>query len=705
MSHVAPFEAHGVDLSHRAGEHVYGNCPFCDANKFYVNVNTGQWDCKRCLKTGNVYTFLEDWGKHCAKATTAQQWKWLEKSRGLPAAAFKPWGVGCDNGRWLIPVQSANSHVLDLRIYEPERSRVITTAGMKTGLNGLNWLAKADPGTEVWLCEGEWDGIALRWLLRLSGDVESVVVSVPGAGTFKNQWVQHFRDMRVRLCYDNDGPGERGSQKAANELNGVARELWTVRWPRERPSGYDIRDFVLAHRKKGLKASKIVRLLRKLLVEVDVAQLESGHAAPGTIQNVIHVGSIAKPPNFAQTLEEYKRWIKMTPLMEDGLRLAYAAAFAIDIPGDPLWLYMVGPPGSGKTLLLMSLAGSSRTIFRSTIGPHALISGFKAEKDPSEMPLWDGKCVVLKDFTEILSTHPLAKEEMFGYLRGAYDGHVVRGFGNGVKREYHLRFGLLAGVTPAIHGDLKASLGERFLKFDLLRDVGWSADDVIRAAIGNISRENDMELALAEAAGQFLSRSVDLDGLPQVPEWFSERIVALAQLISGLRAVVERESYGDQRLKYRPSHEIGTRLAKQLVKLAMGLGHVDQVKVLGPEQYRLIERVAFDTAIGFHLEIVASLMDLGGEATKQDLATKTGLPFTNLGRALDDLQALGIVSPRKSTKTLLGPGRDPVAWTVVDKLKKLWVRSEIGEAEAHIKRIVRVRRRRSWPVRAKVRKR
>jgi len=41
--------------------HVVGSCPLCDDNKrhFYGNIETGQWDCKKCQEKGNAITYLQ----------------------------------------------------------------------------------------------------------------------------------------------------------------------------------------------------------------------------------------------------------------------------------------------------------------------------------------------------------------------------------------------------------------------------------------------------------------------------------------------------------------------------------------------------------------------------------------------------------------------------------------------------------------------
>src|SRR5262249_23758004 len=115
---------------------------------------------------------------------------------------------------------------------------------------------------------------------------------------------------------------------------------------------------------------------------------------------------------------------------------------------DSLWLFLKGPPGSGKTEMMNALKGLPEwAMLVSNLTPAALISGFgdptKDRTGQSLLPQLDGKTLIVKDFTTILSMNPTARDEIFGILRDAYDGHASKNFGTG-RREYDSRFNLLA---------------------------------------------------------------------------------------------------------------------------------------------------------------------------------------------------------------------------------------------------------------------
>ena len=51
-------ESHGLDLSLKTDGQYEGECPGCSANLFRVDPETGQYNCRKCDVSGNLYTFL-----------------------------------------------------------------------------------------------------------------------------------------------------------------------------------------------------------------------------------------------------------------------------------------------------------------------------------------------------------------------------------------------------------------------------------------------------------------------------------------------------------------------------------------------------------------------------------------------------------------------------------------------------------------------
>lgn len=690
---IKPFICHGVELTKVDGSNQFlGNCPFCGKrSKFYVNEENGMYDCKVCGATGNAVTFMTVHAHKMVEETSDNKLAELAGSRGtvkigrkqystpIPLNILKTFKVSWDEvgAQWLIPIFSPSGDtVRDIRRYRD--GQVFATAGIKLQLGGLERIKKAKASDTIWLCEGEFDAFAMQWLLvLLKANKTNHVCWVPGATVLKEEWAQYFKGRNVIAVYDNDLAGDKGQLRCYKFIKSVASSLTFVNWPDSKPKGYDLRDYIVRSISTEVDPQKILNGLTCLLSEIPRREDE--------VEIAEHKGEEAdeediEPASFQETLEVFKAHILMNEDMVNALKVCLAVCLSNSVPSDPLWVYLVGPPGSGKTLLLSSLQESRHCKFVSTITAHSLVSGWRGEgdNDPSLIPKLRGKTFVAKDFTEILTMPAMVQDDIFSTLRGAYDGYVQRPFGNGITREYKdCHFSMIAGVTHAVHGHTKASLGERFIKYQLDTPTSKQTDDIVMSAMMSVGKEREMEIALQEITKRFLARKIG--PIPKISQPFAERLSALVQLIAVMRSQVERDFRGEE-VMYRPVAEFGTRLAKQLVKLAMMLALVEDKTEIDEETFELVQKVAYDTAYGFHLDIIETMMKLGGSATKSDIAEKAELPNSTLNRRMDDLVVLKAIKlsdfDKKHGRT---GGRPSRMYEVTKKVADLWNRAQ-GEA-------------------------
>lgn len=680
ISAVGTLESLGVVLEELSPSQARGDCPFCGKEgHFFVNPKTGQWDCKVCVTSGNLITFLGSYVAKLNAETTPTDWARVCKRRStykgktvvpiFPPEMFKPWGIGYTGTHWLIPCFSDTGTVRSVLQWDGRNT--FATKGLELQLGGLDRLVKATKGSRIWICEGPWDAFALQWLLGLA-KLKDVAVFVPSAGVFKQDWCDFFKGMDVVCCYDNDKAGDAGGLRAGKMLKGTAKDVQYLNWPRTFPEGFDTSDLVLSGRGTDLTPADAILQLEGLVQPVHRSEMVAKETAPPVS------GKEETPLEFPDVLKVFEKWVWLEDDFVKGLAVCLATTLGNEIPGDPVWMYLVGPAGSGKTLILLSLKASDRTLFYSTLTPASLVSGYNTHPDPSLLPTLNGKTAVFKDGTELLSMNPDARREAYGVLRGAFDGVYYKKFGNGVERNYTSHFNLIIGMTPAVHGDSQATMGERFLKFEM-RELPDKVEGKIRAAVGNIAQENELELELSEACRRFLLKEVDPKKLPAVPEPIIDKVVALAQIVSILRASVERDQYGDREVKYRPGFETGTRLAKQMTKLAQMLTYVYGVPKIDAEIYKIVQKVALDTSVGYHVDIVRALLrpprlPLGNA----DLVRICRIPSTTLMRRLNDLEHLGVVGRFIPTSAPVpGSVRVPLAakWTLARGFTELWDRA------------------------------
>ncbi len=136
--------------------------------------------------------------------------RWLREKRGLSDATLKKYDIGWDPKRQrnTIPIRDERGNVVNIRLYNAKKDPKIinyTEGRYKYGsparLYGLDELVKY-PGQQVILCEGEWD----RLLLQQEGFM--AVTGTHGAGTFRPEWIDRFKDRDVVVLYDCDREGQ-----------------------------------------------------------------------------------------------------------------------------------------------------------------------------------------------------------------------------------------------------------------------------------------------------------------------------------------------------------------------------------------------------------------------------------------------------------------------------------------------------------------
>src|SRR5436305_642239 len=85
-----------------------------------------------------------------------------------------------------------------------------------------------------------------------------------------------------------------------------------------------------------------------------------------------HCGA-ARGGKLTEAVEVFRHWLHLpdpTPL-----HAVLATVVANRSPGDPVWLLLVGPPGCGKSELLVPLAGLGDVHMAATLTEASLLSG------------------------------------------------------------------------------------------------------------------------------------------------------------------------------------------------------------------------------------------------------------------------------------------------------------------------------------------
>ncbi len=365
-----------------------------------------------------------------------------------------------------------------------------------------------------------------------------------------------------------------------------------------------------------------------------------------------------------EPLKEFKEKIGKWLHIDDGevLDIVLASMISEKVGGDPLWLFLIAPPGGSKTELLRSFNDPEYFHHLSDMTSKTLITGLmvsdegnkekKSRKIEDLLPQLNGKTLIFKDFTTILEKGRDERRELISQFRECYDGYYAKKVGTVDKTiSYSSRFGLIAGVTPVIdsHWKIMQQLGERFLK------VRWkeNPDLVTKRSRKNESHERIMREDLIENSNSFIA-NLDQDKKPKFnDEEFGDFISDIAKFIAHARTPISfNGGANDFYFENIPTPEIPTRLVKQLKKMSKCLALVRGKPEVDSKEIESLLRIAKDSIPQDRLAVL-EIIDKFQKGTitgcpRKRIYSELKIPQTSIRRILDQLDALEMIIVEKS---------------------------------------------------------
>ncbi|WP_141844650.1 hypothetical protein [Humibacillus xanthopallidus] len=249
------------------------------------------------------------------------------------------------------------------------------------------------------------------------------------------------------------------------------------------------------------------------------------------------------------------------------------------------------------------------------------------------------------DLSSLLATSDRGgRDQVFGLLRRAYDGHVTRdvsppGRTSTTERlEWSGRLTVVACVTQAIdrysaHAD---ALGPRWV---YVRLPERATDEKRRAsALARRGNLTEHRTAARTAASRVLAAAGAL--VDYLPDEVADRIEDAALVTAWGRASVPRNGYGRREIEGMPVIEEPMRLVQQLSMVARGvlaLGMPDSAAVA------IARRVALDSMPESRRAVLGALSS-GELLSTSACARDAGLDRKVARHTLEDLAAIGIVT-------------------------------------------------------------
>lgn len=374
--------------------------------------------------------------------------------------------------------------------------------------------------------------------------------------------------------------------------------------------------------------------------------------------------------NLKELIGVFRRYLYLEESTEQAIKVMMAVAVSNKLPDDPIWMFFVAPPGSTKTEMLRAFMGHPETVFLSNLTTAAFGSGMKTKKeDPSLATEVDGKILIIKDFTTILSLRPEIRNEILNIMRELYDGYYSKGFGIKGLQTWTPHFTCMAGVTYEIdkaHG-VQTNLGERYLRFRIHYE---DQDALIDQAQKIGEQQVEMRKEFQRAVRLFMdSHQLKFSELPTIPEDMIRRIKKLARFLAWGRTVVSRDRY-THAIDYAPFPEAGTRLIIQFTKLIRCLGYVAGKTEVGEEEYAIVQKIAIDgipTKTYNAIQLLYDETKLYPQTTEQ-LGDRTDTDTRSMHAILDDLKVLKIVEKTEKDAIIENRGRGD-KWRMTNKFR------------------------------------
>ena len=235
----------------------------------YINSKTSQFDCKKCGKSGNIFTLATHFGDskdsliikdhslgssskeinfdnlviECHKNLPLRIRGYLN-NRGITDEVINSAKLGYSrfySKNWItVPIKNKKGNYSFFKLREDPKTgnkKLTYPKGKKSQLYKWDTLDKKDH--RLLICEGELD-----CLLTESKKVNAIS-STHGVANFKKEWVRYFNKIKeVYICFDNDRAGKTNSIRILKLFEDNSNcKLFKITLPKEVGKGGDITDY------------------------------------------------------------------------------------------------------------------------------------------------------------------------------------------------------------------------------------------------------------------------------------------------------------------------------------------------------------------------------------------------------------------------------------------------------------------------------
>jgi len=268
-----------------------------------------------------------------------------------------------------------------------------------------------------------------------------------------------------------------------------------------------------------------------------------------------------------------EKWLYITDT--NRIDVILATILSNQKPGTPVWLFLVGNSGDGKSELINSLTTLPNTIRIDQLTKNTLASGLKGARDLGSRLENKSTILLFADLASLTSLNKDEKKIIWGQFRTLFDGDVFKETGSDCSKKYtNCHVTIICGTTPVIRSEVNVhlQLGTREIMYDLDAEPEHNREKMEKAW-QNENYEKEMREEIQNAIHGFWMHHKLKD--IEISKDIEEFLYKESNRLSLLRATAQTDYRYDE-LLCDVNPETPTRALKILKRLYIALKSLDE---------------------------------------------------------------------------------------------------------------------------------
>lgn len=342
-------------------------------------------------------------------------------------------------------------------------------------------------------------------------------------------------------------------------------------------------------------------------------------------------------PKLDKLVAEFREWLHL-----DDLSIIYTIAatkISHRIPGDTIWLMLIGPSSGGKSELLKAFTQDGE-LYIDDLTTHTFVSGYRSKATNDEDDFAETlaqRIWYIYDLSILMSKSSDERGIILSDMRMVYDGKIKKTFGNKYTAEAECPHNtLICGSTPAVDNTILEDqmLGTRFVQFRIRKGNRTAQMECIDR---NHERMSIMREKLILSVKEF-EETIHMDTFT-FTETDNRNIQLMTNMTTLLRTAVSMDKSGEPTNIAYP--EEPGRLYKQLKKMYQAyriMGLTEEESII------CIRKICVDNINPLRVNLLKALtLSQDNIATTTQLHTRTGIGKKSVKQHMHTLHLLDIV--------------------------------------------------------------